>query len=410
MGAPSKSVGRRGRRACPVRATVRARVAGQGAGERGPRSPGRSLGSWWGWRRLGGQAWDLGPPPLPIRPAPSLAPQYPEDGRATSPPVPVQGPVRGQTGQAGRPAQHRWGRADHSPAGDVGSEPGSRGKGSHPFPLPRLSPASSTPRLCPGLDCLVLGRPRLGWGPGLWPQPGNRASWPIGFPSHSPRTVAMAVSMVTMTVHHMTPPYGCSHPEVTQCHPTIIPQPLSPSPCPCVPVPMSLSLCPCVPHFPMSPRAHPRVPMSLCPHPCDSMSPTAPCPHPCVPTPMPPSLCPHAPFSVSLCAQVPMFPCPCSWVPIPAPRDSCPVLRELHLKAPNGLFRVGARTRHKDSQPLPLDGSPSPGCSHLHLFLYQLRGLIPTPPPQTHYVPPSQPSRQLLHAWGGTEKAQRGAF
>ena len=124
MGAPSKRVGRPEKRTCSVRATVRARVAGQGAGERGPRSPGRSLGSSWGWRRLGGQAWDLGPSPLPLRPAPSLAPQYPEDGRATSPPVPVQGLVSGQTGQAGRPAQHRWGRADYSPAGGVGSEPG----------------------------------------------------------------------------------------------------------------------------------------------------------------------------------------------------------------------------------------------------------------------------------------------
>lgn len=194
-------------------------------------------------------------------------------------------------------------------------------------------------------------------------------------------------------------------------HPTApVPIPMSLCPRPHVPIPVSL--CSSLSHVPMCPPPCSHVPMSpsLWHHPCDSMSPTAPCPHPCVPTPMPPSLCPHAPFSVSLCAQVPMFPCPCSWVPIPAPRDSCPVLRELHLKAPNGLFRVGARTRHKDSQPLPLDGSPSPGCSHLHLFLYQLRGLIPTPPPQTHHVLPSQPSRQLLHAWGGTEKAQRGAF
>ena len=216
--------------------------------------------------------------------------------------------------------------------------------------------------------------------------------------------------------HHNRPTVPVPIP-MSSC-PSCLRVPMSPPPC--VPVPMSLSLCPCVPHVPVSPCSHVPMSPSLWHHPCDSMSPTAPCPHPCAPTPVPPSLCPHAPFSpslcpgfpilMSLCAQVPMFPCPCSWVPIPAPRDACPVLRELHLKAPHGLFRVGARTRHKDSQPPPLDGSPCPGCSHLHLFLYQLRGLIPTPPPQTHHVPPSQPSRQLLHAWGGTEKAQRGAF
>lgn len=197
VGAPSKRVGRRGRRACPVRATVRARVAGQGAGERGPRSPGRSLGSWWGWRRLGGQAWDLGPPPLPIRPAPSLAPQYPEDGRATSPPVPVQGPVRGQTGQAGRPVQHRWGRADHSPAGDVGSEPGPEQVGK--VAPPQAAEGRGATR-SHSQDCPRPARPpdsAQAWTVWCWDGPGragvlgsghNRETGPAG-PLASPHTV-----------------------------------------------------------------------------------------------------------------------------------------------------------------------------------------------------------------------------
>lgn len=90
-----------------------------------------------------------------------------------------------------------------------------------------------------------------GWGPALWLQPENPGpqarligEQPVSCPTHCPRAVTVATSMVTMTVDHVIPPQGCGHPMVTECHTTIIAQSLSPSPHPCVPVPVPPSPCP----------------------------------------------------------------------------------------------------------------------------------------------------------------------
>ena len=155
-----------------------------------------------------------------------------------------------------------------------------------------------------------------GWGPALWLQPENPGpqarligEQPVSCPTHCPRTVTVATSMVTMTVDHAIPPQGCGHPMVTECHTTIIAQSLSPSPHPCVPVPVPPSPCPvlvlcpapCGPAFP-----HPHVPLSL---------------YPCVPIPVSLSLfpcVPHVPVSLALFAHH-CFPVPVPVAPSPVP-------------------------------------------------------------------------------------------
>ncbi|XP_058999224.1 uncharacterized protein LOC131813079 [Mustela lutreola] len=223
----------------------------------------------------------------------------------------------------------------------------------------------------------------------------------------------------------------CPHP----CGP-VSPQARAPlSPCPCVPDPVSLFPYPCVPHVPVSLAlcAQPcaPVPLSLCAHPCAPLpvsaslshvpAPASPCPRvrslcayprvpgpapPCPPVPTPLSLCPR-PVSVSPISRVPVSPCPCSCVLGPAPRAACPVLsREVPVQGLRGLWRVEARTRHKDLQLLP------PGWQLLLRLV-----LLPRPPPSpgsntntpTAGLPcsPSKPSGQRLHAWGGTGRPRQ---
>lgn len=90
-----------------------------------------------------------------------------------------------------------------------------------PWPLPRpgLSEAGAALGWAGGWALTAAGEPEALARLGLSRRTGH-LSQPFGCASHAPKTVTEATSLVTMTVHHVTPPYGCGHSVPHHNHPT----------------------------------------------------------------------------------------------------------------------------------------------------------------------------------------------